>query len=170
MSVRACHNNQGEKCQLLFVQTQGNHLTSRTLLITHFLQPMCLISGPPGVFVTLMGVTGQTFSPRTLTAGSGPPTRLLSHSGDHSNHSITDQVPMPPTNSTRRFHGWSSTGGLRLPQPDNREETQLHGDTESCMAVLNNYYGDGQSGQIDLPYFTDLRLDSNFKLILSLKR
>ena len=36
---------------------------------------MCLISGPPGVFVTLMGVTGQTFSPRTSTAGSGAPTR-----------------------------------------------------------------------------------------------
>ena len=59
-------------------------------------------------------------------------------------HCATDQVPMPPTNSSHRFHDWSSTGGLRVPQPDNREETQLHGDTESCMAVLNNYYGDGQ--------------------------
>ena len=59
------------------------HITYHT-----FLQPMCLISGPPGVFVTLMGVTGQTFSPRILTAGSGPPTRLLSHSGDHSTHVV----------------------------------------------------------------------------------
>ena len=55
-----------------------------------------------------------------------------------------NQVPMPPTNSSHRFHDWSHTGGLRVPQPDNREETQLHGDTESCMAVLNNYYGDGE--------------------------
>ena len=64
-------------------------------------------------------------------------------------NSATDQVPMPPTNSTRSFHDWSSTGGLRVPQPDNREETQLHGDTESCMAVLNNYYGDGELTLID---------------------
>ena len=54
------------------------------------------------------------------------------------------QVAMPPTNSTRAFHSWSHTGGLGRPQPDNREETQLHGDTESCLAVLNNYYGDGK--------------------------
>jgi len=53
------------------------------------------------------------------------------------------QVAMPPTNSTRSFHSWSHTGGLGVPQPDNREETQLHGESESCMAVLNNYYGDG---------------------------
>ena len=51
---------------------------------------------------------------------------------------------MPATNSTHRFHSWSHTGGLGVPQPDNREETQLHGDTEACMAVLNNYYGDGE--------------------------
>ena len=54
------------------------------------------------------------------------------------------QVAMPPTNSTRSFHDWSHTGGLGVPQPDNREETQLHGESESCMAVLNNYYGDGE--------------------------
>jgi len=54
-----------------------------------------------------------------------------------------NQVAMPATNSTHRFHSWSHTGGLGVPQPDNREETQLHGDTEACMAVLNNYYGDG---------------------------
>jgi len=53
------------------------------------------------------------------------------------------QVAMPPTNSTRSFHSWSHTGGLGVPQPDNREETQLHGETEACLAVLNNYYGDG---------------------------
>ena len=54
------------------------------------------------------------------------------------------QVAMPPTNSTRSFHDWSHTGGLGVQQPDNREETQLHGDTEACLAVLNNYYGDGK--------------------------
>ena len=69
----------------------------------------------------------------------------------------TDQVPMPPTNSTRSFHDWSPTGGLRVPQPDNREETQLHGDTESCMAVLNNYYGDGE--------WNDIIFHINFRLI-----
>ena len=54
------------------------------------------------------------------------------------------QVAMPPTNSSRAFHDWSHTGGLGRQQPDNREETQLHGETEACMAVLNNYYGDGE--------------------------
>ena len=59
---------------------------------------------------------------------------------------------MPATNSTHRFHSWSHTGGLGVPQPDNREETQLHGDTEACMAVLNNYYGDGGWRQSHLFY------------------
>ena len=31
------------------------------------------------------------------------------------------------------------------PQPDNREQTQLGGESESCMAVLNNFYGDGEA-------------------------
>ena len=41
--------------------------------------------------------------------------------------------------SGRRYNdvNWSNTGGLDLPQPDNRE-----GD-EVCLAVLNNFYGDG---------------------------
>ena len=29
-------------------------------------------------------------------------------------------------------------------QPDNREQIQQGGDSESCMAVLNNFYGDGE--------------------------
>ena len=33
------------------------------------------------------------------------------------------------------------------PQPDNREQTQLGGESESCMAVLNNFYGDGKYKQ-----------------------
>ncbi len=28
-------------------------------------------------------------------------------------------------------------------QPDNREQIQDRGDSESCLAVLNNFYGDG---------------------------
>ena len=28
-------------------------------------------------------------------------------------------------------------------QPDNREATQQGGEEEACMAVLNNFYGDG---------------------------
>merc|ERR1712080_373971 len=59
--------------------------------------------------------------------------------------SVTLMVKMPATNSTRRFHDWSPVGGSQpsKPQPDNREETQQGGDTESCLAVLNNFYGDG---------------------------
>ena len=32
---------------------------------------------------------------------------------------------------------WSPSGGFRRPQPDNREGN------ENCLAVLNNFYGDG---------------------------
>lgn len=32
---------------------------------------------------------------------------------------------------------WSHTGGNRRPQPDNRDRN------EDCLAVLNNFYGDG---------------------------
>ena len=28
-------------------------------------------------------------------------------------------------------------------QPDNREQVQQNGEEEACMAVLNNFYGDG---------------------------
>nr|XP_053635070.1 pulmonary surfactant-associated protein D-like [Cherax quadricarinatus] len=37
-----------------------------------------------------------------------------------------------------RVTGWSHTGGAQRPQPDNRE-----GGRENCLAVLNNFYGDG---------------------------
>ena len=30
------------------------------------------------------------------------------------------------------------------PQPDNREQVQQGGEEEACMAVLNNFYGDGK--------------------------
>ena len=29
------------------------------------------------------------------------------------------------------------------PQPDNREQVQQNGGEEACLAVLNNFYGDG---------------------------
>ena len=32
------------------------------------------------------------------------------------------------------------------PQPDNREQVQQGGEEEACMAVLNNFYGDGEFG------------------------
>jgi len=48
-----------------------------------------------------------------------------------------NQVKMAPTNSRNQFHDWSHTGGSGRAQPDSRE-----GD-EACMAVLNNFYGDG---------------------------
>ena len=55
-----------------------------------------------------------------------------------------NQVKMPPTNGNQ-FHDWSSTGGAGRPQPDNREQVQQGGEEEACMAVLNNFYGDGRN-------------------------
>jgi hypothetical protein len=31
-----------------------------------------------------------------------------------------------------------------IPQPDNREQIQQGGEEEACLAVLNNFYGDGK--------------------------
>jgi len=38
---------------------------------------------------------------------------------------------------------WSKTGGAGDPQPDNREFTVEGRHDEACLAVLNNFYGDG---------------------------
>jgi hypothetical protein len=54
-----------------------------------------------------------------------------------------NQARLSPTNSNSAFHDWSKTGGAQKPQPDNREQIQQGGESESCMAVLNNFYGDG---------------------------
>jgi len=56
-----------------------------------------------------------------------------------------NQARLAPTNSQNRFHDWSQTGGFRppRPQPDNREQIQQNGGEEACLAVLNNFYGDG---------------------------
>jgi len=57
-----------------------------------------------------------------------------------------NQARLAPTDSKSAFHDWSATGGFSpspKAQPDNREQTQLGGESESCMAVLNNFYGDG---------------------------
>lgn len=54
-----------------------------------------------------------------------------------------NQARLSPTNSNSAFHDWSQTGGSQRPQPDNREQVQQGGESESCMAVLNNFYGDG---------------------------
>jgi hypothetical protein len=51
-------------------------------------------------------------------------------------HRSANQVKFAPSNSNQ-FHDWSQTGGAGVRQPDNREGG------ESCMAVLNNFYGDG---------------------------
>jgi len=53
-----------------------------------------------------------------------------------------NQVKMGPTNGGQ-FHDWSHTGGAGQRQPDNREQVQQGGEEEACMAVLNNFYGDG---------------------------
>merc|ERR1719412_3538364 len=53
-----------------------------------------------------------------------------------------NQVKMGPTNGAQ-FRDWSHTGGAGQRQPDNREQVQQGGEEEACMAVLNNFYGDG---------------------------
>ena len=37
---------------------------------------------------------------------------------------------------------WSRSGGLKKPQPDNREKTQ-GGKDEGCIGILNDFYDDG---------------------------
>lgn len=56
-----------------------------------------------------------------------------------------NQARLSPSNSRNQFHDWSQTGGFRppRPQPDNREQVQQNGGEEACLAVLNNFYGDG---------------------------
>ncbi|XP_054270744.1 uncharacterized protein LOC128991675 [Macrosteles quadrilineatus] len=48
---------------------------------------------------------------------------------------------LPPT-TNRLQNDWSESGGIGRPQPDNREELQ-NGAAENCLALLNNFYGDG---------------------------
>ena len=57
-----------------------------------------------------------------------------------------NQARLSPTDSRSAFHDWSATGGFNPPraQPDNREQVQQGGESESCLAVLNNFYGDGE--------------------------
>ena len=38
---------------------------------------------------------------------------------------------------------WSKSGGDGQPQPDNREFRVEGQHDEACVAVLNNFYGDG---------------------------
>ncbi|CAB0005565.1 unnamed protein product [Nesidiocoris tenuis] len=53
----------------------------------------------------------------------------------------SDLQKLPPV--TDRVHNdWSESGGIKRPQPDNREELQ-NGAPENCLALLNNFYGDG---------------------------
>ena len=57
-------------------------------------------------------------------------------------------------------------------QPDNREETQQGGETESCMAVLNNFYGDGATRIFSkiFKYFTKIFQASNGTMLLATTR
>ncbi|XP_071455763.1 L-selectin-like [Hetaerina americana] len=48
---------------------------------------------------------------------------------------------MAPT-TNRVDTDWSDRGGFGRPQPDNREKLQ-GGPEEECLAILNNFYGDG---------------------------
>ncbi|XP_046668903.1 uncharacterized protein LOC124359858 isoform X1 [Homalodisca vitripennis] len=52
----------------------------------------------------------------------------------------TLQKLLPSTN--RIQNDWSPSGGIGEQQPDNREFKQ-QGAEENCLAVLNNFYGDG---------------------------
>lgn len=53
----------------------------------------------------------------------------------------SDLQKLPPT-TDRQQNDWSPSGGIGVPQPDNREQLQ-NGAPENCLAVLNNFYGDG---------------------------
>ena len=113
---------------------------------------MCLISGPPGVCATLMVVTDLTSSPRTSTAGSGPPTRPGWRPLTAGPPSTTGQPPegekiLREKIDRKYLSLWKyfRFSPSPKPQPDNREQTQLGGESESCMAVLNNFYGDGKA-------------------------
>ena len=44
-----------------------------------------------------------------------------------------------PSPSQCGYCAWSRTGGVRQPQPDNREQRQ-GGSDEACVAILNNFY------------------------------
>ena len=114
---------------------------------------MCLISGLPGVCATLTVVTDLTSSPRTSTAGSGQPTRPGWRPQTAGPPSTTGQPPegekilrqkkyVRKYLSLWKYYRFSPSP---KPQPDNREQTQLGGESESCMAVLNNFYGDGKA-------------------------
>lgn len=48
---------------------------------------------------------------------------------------------LAPT-SERSQGDWSPSGGIGLPQPDNREYKQ-NGAPENCLALLNQFYNDG---------------------------
>ena len=105
------------------------------------------ISGHQAISVTLKDVTGRTFSLRISTAGSGLLTRLVCH-----------QPTVLPFMTGLQLEGASQSLVaiskftfhfiLRFQppqkQPDNREQIQQGGESESCMAVLNNFYGDGE--------------------------
>jgi len=47
-----------------------------------------------------------------------------------------------PSPKKCRYCFWSKTGGIKKPQPDNREQSQ-GGNDEACIGILNNFYGDG---------------------------
>ena len=109
-----------------------------------------------------------------------------------------NQARLAPTDSKSAFHDWSATGGwvkiIKIfsmfpeyfclkyflicrfnpprAQPDNREETQQGGETESCMAVLNNFYGDGATRIFSkiLKYLTKIFQASNGTMLLATTR
>lgn len=50
---------------------------------------------------------------------------------------------LPNEEGTRPTGPWSATGGDGKPQPDNREFRVTGRNDEACLAMLNNFYGDG---------------------------
>ena len=46
-------------------------------------------------------------------------------------------------NFTERLYLFTFRFRPPRPQPDNREQVQQNGGEEACLAVLNNFYGDG---------------------------
>ena len=109
-------------------------------------QATFLTSGPLAVSVTLTAAIVPTSSQRTSTVGSGRQTRLAS------------VQPMDPLSTTGPALEASAHRGLSL-TTENRSSRSVfiflmwtilnlnysfqNGESESCMAVLNNFYGDG---------------------------
>lgn len=62
----------------------------------------------------------------------------------------TRKLMATQSSSRSAYQGWSQTGGYGHSQPDNLLQKEGHGTPEECVAILNDWYGDGPSGWHDI--------------------